>query len=314
MPSVIQDGRGEYVNTGFRFFGLDALRHLLALAVIIQHTWSASRYSEGMYPHYLLLTDLVDGAVFGFFLIAGFLAKPRNDISVYTKSRAWRLFMPFALFSMLYAIAGVILGQERPIDYLIRFFTLNGSSAQLYFLPYLFLIDLIGVVLLRLTGCRGSWLLPAALTAAVGVALLLPTASSTGPGLSLSIFYLVAYLAGAVSARTRGAFALLPLGAGAFALGLALDPRFLDASAMLFLCYAALRLSHRIKRPLPGSGAVYLLHTPIINFSISTFLYRAGIIEWSNFILTVTLTYILCLIVMNLTIYYIPKSRNLLLE
>jgi uncharacterized membrane protein len=64
----------------------------------------------------------------------------------------------------------------------------------------------------------------------------------------------------------------------------------------------------------PGSGGVYLLHTPIINFAISIALLKVGFAQWPNAILTVVCTYLLCLALTLGFIRILPKWRWMLLE
>lgn len=64
----------------------------------------------------------------------------------------------------------------------------------------------------------------------------------------------------------------------------------------------------------PGSGGVYLLHTPIINFAISIALIKIGIVEWPNAIVAVVCTYIVCLALTIGFIKTLPSLRWMLLE
>lgn len=59
-------------NPTNRAGAIDLLRHVLSVAVIIQHMPSHSRFDAGLNYFIRYVSEYVDGAVVGFFLIAGF--------------------------------------------------------------------------------------------------------------------------------------------------------------------------------------------------------------------------------------------------
>lgn len=127
-------------GAGVRIGTLDVLRHLFAVAVIFQHMPSKTRYSPELNRTIGELVSYVDGAVLGFFLISGLLSSSGSgNASFFASARrqAWRLLLPFTLFSLLYGVLLTALGKSSLEDGLWRLLTLQGSGPQLYFLPYL---------------------------------------------------------------------------------------------------------------------------------------------------------------------------------
>jgi len=293
--------------------GLDALRHLLALGVIVQHSWLPGFYPAPMAPGYRLLVDGVDGAVFGFFLLAGFFLKPPAAPLAFLRRQTFRLLGPFVLFSLIYGLCGIALGQGDAQLFLTRLVTLQGSSMQLYFLPELLLIEAALVALFRL-GLRPQ--LPqllALLGLLVLLSLALPAPSSTGAEPRLLPFYALGFVAGMGLARGSRA---LPraLAAGALALGLFVDPRFCDVALVLVLFSAARALSPWLPARLPGSGGVFLLHTPLTNFALALALAALGLGGWPHLALTVAGSYLVSLALTRLWLRHLPRARWLLLE
>ncbi|WP_319518095.1 acyltransferase family protein [uncultured Martelella sp.] len=293
--------------------GLDVLKHLLAIFVVIQHTWSATRYPSEMKLGYEHLTDIINGAVFGFFLISGFFFKAPKKNLTFIQRKAQRLLIPFFLFSILYGIIFIVAFGVSPEKLIFSTITLQGNSMQLYFLPYLFVVDITVGMLFSLRSSRPFAILLLALACCITITLLLPTASSTGANPKLFPYYGVAYLLGMAIARYPKAagliFFILFL-----VVGFLYDPRFLDAALMVFLFAVFLNAFKFLKLRIPGSGAVYILHTPFLNFSVSFLLMYFGINNWYNLIFTIISTYVLCIFLFLVFVYAFPKQRKLILE
>lgn len=298
---------------GVRYGGIDAMRHLLSIGVIIQHTWSASRYPAEMRPAYESLTTVLGGTVFGFFLISGFFLKRRDDLRTYSISRAVRIIVPYLLFSAIYGLAAILLHGAPAIPLLVDTFILHGTSMQLYFLPYLFIIDISAVALFSRVISPNPRVILALAAVAVLAILALPTPNTTGSGLRLAIFYIFGLLAGMLIARVSVRQALA-LSAAALILGIAVDERLVIAGMTMSVFLLFLHISDLFPPTLPGSGAVYLLHTPVLNFALSTVLLAAGVGDWLNLTLTVVLTYVVCIGLAAAVFMFLPKRRFLILE
>lgn len=301
-------------------FGIDALRHLFSAAVILQHMASASRYSTETNLRLASTVDAVDGAVIGFFLISGFLFKRRGRLLGQLRQQATRLLVPFLLFSTLYAIALAALGKQPLVDGLRETVTLRGAAMQLYFLPFLWGVgSLHALVERRLDRRRGAALTLLAVLC-FGFALALPTASSTGPDYRLLPFDYGAFLIGAILGHLqvddarRSARAAIGAGVLAAVIGM-LDERFCDL-ALVVLLFQAMRWTAPSLPTfrLPGSGGVYLFHAPIVNYAVSSLLVRLAVVQGANIIVSVIVTYALCLGLTAALIRLFPRQRWLLLE
>lgn len=294
-------------------FGLDLLRHLFSVAVIVQHMASASRYSVQTNQGLASVVAWVDGAVLGFFFISGFLFKEPVSLRRYAKKQALRLLLPFFIFSLLYAVVLAIAGKAELASSLASTLILRGSGMQLYFLPCLLLVSLLYAACNQVRGARGMLLL-----AVFCLSLFMPTPTPSGPDPKLLPLYMCAYLLGAVvgqlALRQHGTQALLCLVLVCLGVGL-LDYRFHDLAAVvaLFLLTYLLR-SVLPQQRLPGSGGVYLLHTPVVNFAMSAALMQLGLQQGWNITASVVLTYGFCLVLTLIVVRRFPAQRWLILE
>ncbi|MGE5492585.1 MAG: hypothetical protein ACM31P_15015 [Actinomycetota bacterium] len=242
----------------------------------------------------------IDGAVFGFFLVSGFLFKKPRSIIDYGKKQAFKLLVPYFVYSMLYAVALAAIGKGALLDGVLGMVTLRGAGMQLYFLPYLFLVTTSFALFFEVVDVNKN-ICP--LLIAVGglvVAYANPTPSPTGSDIRLLPFYLGAFALGLAWRlyydKGKLAHFFVPASLALFALGFS-DQRFFDASGVLFLVSVVALLFDKFPSfRLPGSGGVYLLHTPLINFSISTILVWFSINQVSNIVASVLLTYAVCLV------------------
>jgi predicted neutral ceramidase superfamily lipid hydrolase len=95
------------------------------------------------------------------------------------------------------------------------------------------------------------------------------------------------------------------------------DLRFYKIAVILLLLLLALSISIRftfLQRSFHGSGGVYLLHTPVLNFAISTGLLLIGVKACPNLFLSWISTYILCLLMTHIFIRLFPSKKWILLE
>lgn len=300
-------------------FGIDLLRHFFSLAVILQHMSSTSRYSQEINLQLMSMVNWIDCAVAGFFFISGFLFKQPKCVFFYIKKQSLKLLVPFFLFSLIYAVILAILGKAILFHSLIETLMLRGASMQLYFLP-----DLLFILV---TFVFFSKKLPHKLTIRIAIffmavlmsiCLVFPTYSSTGPSYKLIPFYYVAFMLGWLyqNILTLRNNLILTL----FAIFILLfigryDSRFYDLTnvSILFVIVRSMS-SHFPERRLFGSGAVYLLHTPILNYVISIVLFKVGVFDWINICLSVIITYLLCVLIGFGVARYYGEYKWLILE
>jgi hypothetical protein len=300
-------------------FSIDLLRHLFVLAVIVQHMTSESRYSVGTNAGLASFVDWIDGAVAGFFFISGFLFKSPESVWAYSKKQAIRLLIPFFLFSVTYALILSGLDIETLRSGLIKTATLHGSGMQLYFLPFFLLIKVSHACLCNLVGPRFRRPLEFVLLfVLVTVCLQFPTRTSTGDDYQLLPYYYGAFVLGSLY-QASSSMRYHPVGVVVVLLGLVaigvFDKRFFDLAGIVALfAFASLIAPSFPNRRLPGSGGIYLLHTPVVNYTISTLLVAIGVFEGWNIVLSVVTTYALCLWATLLFIRLAPKYRWMLLE
>jgi fucose 4-O-acetylase-like acetyltransferase len=312
-----------------RLFGVDILRHCLAFFVVIEHMHSSSRYSYATNSKIAQLALLVQGAVLAFFLISGYFfqvkkeANPLKTLSRHIQRYSKRLLIPFAIFSFINAIA--LLGMKKiefhevVKDILIG----HGVGPQLYFLTFLFLIVTIGATIQIASGFslhrEIAILLPLAVIL-VALVLHFPTQSVTGNDNILLPLYMLSFMTGHMFALAQqvtighsiwrpGCIALTCTALGLY------DFRFYFLAGSVIAFAVSLHLSAYLpSRRGPGSGGVYLLHTPIVNFGVSAALVDVGVAQWSNAMVSVIFTYIACLAFSKWFIHVAPSLRWMLLE
>lgn len=114
---------------------IDALRHLLSIAVIVQHTQSLTRYPPEINGAIANVVTYIDGAVMGVFLLSGLFSTVGSQQGWLDDllRQARRLLLPFVLFSLVNGLALSALGKADIRQELIRLLTLQGSGPQLNF-------------------------------------------------------------------------------------------------------------------------------------------------------------------------------------
>jgi hypothetical protein len=299
--------------------------------VVIQHTHSSARYSTGTNARLEQLGFLVQGAVFTFFLISGYFFRVRtkqdkhSTLLVYLEGLSKRLLVPFVFLSAANAVAMIALQKVTAGEVVTRFATLRGVGPQMYFLPFLFVISFAVAIIqvgLHLSHRSETIVLLGMAAVLTLIGLHYPTMAATGADYRLLPLYLLMFLTGrllsmapmpAVLARHQLCLpGIIILIFGCFGI---LDFRFYYAA----LAVVAFEFSRWVSRFLPnrrapGSGGVYLLHTPVLNYAISIGLLRFGIAQFSNAMASVALTYVLCLTMTVIFIKALPAHRSLLLE
>jgi hypothetical protein len=304
-----------------RYGAIDLAKHLLALFVIFQHMTSLSRYSQETNLFIANIVTYINGAVIGFFMISGFFF----NISGSLKSSIIKIFkrtmIPFFVFSIIYAFLLFLLGKGSLTIGLLNTIKLHGASMQLYYLPYLFGIYTFYQIFLRISPNR-HYLITCALIIFSALSLLLQTDSATGSDPNLMPLYSLAFGIGLFMKKLKNQNTKFPYSISLLAALMLLfignfDYRFYHLTAILLLLAFTYYISDKypfFDIHFPGSGGVYLLHTPIINFSLSTLLMMIGISEITNLLFSFIATYILTLIFTLTFTKLFPNYRFLLLE
>lgn len=303
-------------------FGIDLLRHLLTVFVIIQHMASNSRYSSSTNLELAVFVNWIDCAVLGFFFMSGYLFKQKESLCKYSKKQCLKLLTPYFIVSVIYTLALSLVGKDTLINGFIKTISFQGSGMQLYYLPYLLIVTVayaIFTVFIKFSNFRilAELLLFIIIIAAC---LALPTKSSTGSDFKLLFLYVASFLLGRQYINNFSLdlkykkFVVITILILSLGLGF-IDERFLDFTIFMTLFFAIESIHHKLPNSrIAGSGGVYLLHTPIINFTISTLLAYIGIQQGFNIFVSVILTYLTCLVITHIFINTFPKQRWLLLE
>jgi hypothetical protein len=298
------------------FLGADILKHFLAIAVIFQHMHSSTRYSAELNIKLTHFTDYIDGAVICFFMLSGFFFKQKTTFRQFARQYSIRILLPFFLFSILYAISLAILGKAKLSTNLVNIVFLHGVGPQLYFLPFLLIISVTYAGLYSKAKALDFNIKSIDIFLYMfflSVSFYFKTDESTGPNLNLLPFYMGGFLFGRLYNQFRFKyipfFILIAMSIGYF------DDRFYDFSAASILIVLAVNISSFLPaKRFPGSGGVYLMHAPIVNFASSTLLFKLGFSSESNILGSVILTYLFCLGFSLFIINKFPSKRWILLE
>lgn len=289
----------------------DFLKHILSFFVIIQHSPSVTRYSPELNSNISNLIRFVDFAVTCFFVLSGYLSGRKSISLADTNGLAKRLLIPYVLFSFVNIIFLSFAGKSNGINDFYRIFNFQGIGPQLYFLPYMFFIV---VVVLWIERVTSAFVKPTVLLFILSTALLMmssyfPTKDVTGPNYLLISFYMASYIVGRLSFKLINSSFFVGFSILIFAATLVLYFLFDDRRFFcLFISYALLLLVIYAGHIFPiggrimGSGAVYLLHTPILNHTISTILMRFNVISEANFLMSLVLTYAISMLFYNIAL------------
>ena len=294
---------------------LDIFKHLLALAVIFHHMRS-DRYADDVSSFIDSVSNLVDGAVCGFFMLSGYLFKLRPNFLKFVSVQAQRLLIPFLLFSLINAIILVGMGNLSLPEVTTRMFSLNGVGMQLYFLPYLFIVQVFSMAILQRANRYKegiAWVLCLTSLLVVG---LWQVPTSTGPGLQHVGLYTFSFFYGVtLSSLVKINLSLVWVGIFSLILG-SFDSRFWDLAAVVFVFLFILKLGPLFPdRRVPGSGGVYLFHTPVLNFAISIALEMCvGVYGNPNLFISFLITWVFALATTLLVVKFIPRMKWLILE
>lgn len=295
-------------------FGIDLLKHLFSLAVIFQHMASETRYSSETNLILSKINDCLDGAVIGFFLLFGFLFKLDDNFYPFIQKKMVRLLLPFLFFSLTYTILLYLSGKATLYNGIYATLTFQGSGPHLYFLSFLIFINIISYIFSPITKNNIISLFLLIILLLI-LSLGFSTSTSTGSDIKLIPLYLLSFSLGRFIKNNihRISISLIAL---AFSLAISfIDKRFTDLSIIiLFFIVLLIFYKNFPNKRIPGSGGVYLLHTPITNYGISSILILLGITELHNVIFSAFLTYLFCFLFTYIFINYYPRYKWLLLE
>lgn len=278
---------------------MDVVRHFFCVAVIFLHMNSASRYTHDTNLWIKEAGNYIDGAVFGFFALSGFYFQTKKSLGGHVRQQTKRLLVPYFVFSVLYSVLLFGLGKQALVDGLIATVTMHGAGMQLYYLPLLFILNISCAAYIFKRGYPSSIALLFVVLGLIISSIGQAGSSSTGSSPGLYGLYTASFVTGLLIRETsnrRYALVFASIGIGiAFLYGLYLDSRMLDLAGVIFLMILAIQFVDRVPDfRFAGSGGIYLLHTPVANFAISTVLLSVGLTERSNVLAAVLLTYAVC--------------------
>jgi len=189
--SIAQDG------------SLNLLKCLLVFGVVLQHS-AFQRFSVPAQELVASLQHFFAFVVVGFFWAAGFLIRRETSWTGFITKRFWRLMVPFLVVSLVNGVAFRVIAAATGRDFgyamsvpefLRALVTLQGVGPQMYFLPYLFVLQVLAFPL-------GHWLSNAGYFAALSAGLFLlwlfagEGCGPTGPALPNTLLYFSALLLG----------------------------------------------------------------------------------------------------------------------
>lgn len=292
-----------------RDYGIESLRWISMLAVVMHHGISHQRFSPRTIDQIMAFKDWIEWCVPAFFYISGrlFRSSAASDLARSLPSRARRLLTPyllvsFASFAALWTLHHTgIWRHSRPEellfgDLLHKLVWLVGFGPQLYFLPYLFLVGLLaGIAALAIPRC---WLSTAAFALFVlcGFGWVMPD-TVLGPGLERLPAFLLSFCLGVTDRSCSPGFARIHLAAvlaATAAIGLLLHDAWPLSIAVPLLLYrvfdrlptaSAIRFLDRAGTP----GSIFLWHAPLVLPACSTLLGALGVANWGNYLLAVVL-------------------------
>lgn len=195
-----------------RFVYADAFKLLAMLGVVLAHLPRHGRFSPDAWNLVSVAQEWTGWCVLAFFAVSGvlFSARPIGSLGEELGRRAKRLLVPWVSFSVLYKVAigllaaiGLVTKYPPPptdLSQLCRW-ALIPAAPQLYFLPYLFLVQVVGVAVAK----RGSVVY--AVAGCLGLGIWLSWSLQTddfkllhGPQLQLLPLYFAFFFGGAFAA------------------------------------------------------------------------------------------------------------------
>lgn len=259
---------------------LDLLKCVLVLGVILFHS-GFQRISTAEKEIVAHLQHFFSFVVLGFFWSAGYLMKPDAGSGSWAKNRGVRLLLPFLAVSMVNWLAFLLaesLSQKEfgyavsAREFLEKILTLQGVGPQMYFLPYLFFLQLAAGLVERVIGeSKALWLVAGMLL--VGWMFLNPGHLPLGPAIQNLPLYLAALFLG-MGCREWPAQRPVPTAPG-LALAVLAGCAFLPVGIAHALCcflapgllyFSCRRLGAGVRWPGKSGDifSVFIWHTPLL--------------------------------------------------
>lgn len=199
---------------------------------------------------------------------------------------------------------------------IFQILTFHGVGPQLYFLPYLLLIWMLWAVISVIVRDGKFWVI--IILFSFLLCQKFPILGSTGSNIRLLPFYFFGFGVGVLMGSKMKQLGFIPvllialsLLAGCF------DARFSDFGLVLCLLLLARSLDYSgflSGKSFPGSGGIYLLHTPVTNYAFVTLFLLCGIKGLPNLLFSVLFTYVFCLFSSCFIIKYFPRFKIYILE
>lgn len=269
---------------------VNLLKCCLVFGVVLQHS-AFERFSVPTQELVAVLQHAFSFVVVGFFWAAGFLIGRQSSFEGFVAKRFWRLMVPFLVVSLInwgafwavVAATGRDFGYAMSVpDFLRALVTPQGVGPQMYFLPYLFGLQMVAFPLGRLLSRAGYF---TALAAGLLVLWLLLEngLDLMGPSLHNVLLYLSALFLGMACRRFfTGAPGKLALVVAVLILtGCAWFPAGVWHSLCCWAAPAALYAGLRqvgARAAWPGMNndivSVFLWHTPLLLPILSIFCVR----------------------------------------
>lgn len=291
---------------------VDFLRWLALLGVLFVHSAFAGRYDGVTLSRLATLRQVFGWCVLFFFFASGYFTRPELPWRLHARRRALRLLPPYVIASGLSFLALRIasalhlttaLPSLQAVDLLRGLVTLHGVGPQLYFLPYLFLTSLGVLALAKWFGALRALALVGVVAIGIWSLRGLPS-GTTGAETDRIPLYVLAYAAGLAVRQTRGraswylataAVVTMIVGVILVAVGLPGGP--LIHLTVPYWLWQLIRIKTWVPPTLslPGSGAVYLWHAPILLPAFTILWQRLGVDDMANFACACVCTVIVCL-------------------
>ncbi|MBK1833640.1 acyltransferase family protein [Roseibacillus ishigakijimensis] len=296
--------------------GFDMARHFFAVCVIIMHM-NSSHFSHDANTLLRAIQAYLDGCVFGFFIISGIFTKFDGRFTDFFCTQMRRLLIPYFLFAWFYGLIFALLGETSILRAFIDAVRLESIAMQLYFLPLLFFSQLLGFFLMVFRQ-RAPYLNYIVIVILAFASVITDSDYSTGFHYNLLPMYGLSFFLGVSLSRFRNNLRKSKEMKIAILISLVigfLDERFFDLAfaAVVVLLFSEITNLFGRKR-LPGSGVVYLAHTPLVNFSIVIVLFRFGLEEELVLSFSIVLTYIFCCLCAYVVLKTLGPMKWLALE
>lgn len=290
-----------------RDYGIEALRWLAILAVVMHHGISRQRLSEVTIDQIMILKDWIEWCVPAFFYVSGRLFRGSSTFEFFHSvgSRARRLLVPYFVvsllsFALLWSVHQTGAWQHSNpeelliLDLIHKLVWLVGFGPQLYFLPYLFVVGTLSGILALIVPPKSLSTLSFIIFLIVGFGWLMPN-TVLGPGLERLPAFLLSFCLGVSDkalSLTPSRIHLFGITIGLSLVSFAINdfwPISIAAPLFLYRILSNISMEPFIKRleKFGNPGAIFLWHAPLVLPACSTILGVMGVMNWSNYLLSV---------------------------